>query len=125
MDNLWRKNVKISISLAIIWFLFACMFSTLSIYHLIESGKSISPPKLEFKKPPVGKISGVPTGISGIKKFAEDMKLPMPAKPGAKPKKKRKKTPDKGSAEDGIKIKQLRRIPQARMVDEISEYDEE
>jgi len=58
-------------------------------------------------------------------KFAEDVKIPTPIKPVAKSKKKRKSTPAKSNAEDGIKIKKLRRIPQAKVIDEISEYDEE
>ena len=45
-------------------------------------------------------------------RFAEEIMIPQPIKPGAKSKKKKKKgAPGKGSAEDGIKIKKLRRTP--------------
>ncbi len=57
-------------------------------------------------------------------KFAEDMRFPTPTKPGTKTKKKKKSGSAKSDAEDGIKIKKRRRAPQARGVDEISEYDE-
>ena len=54
-------------------------------------------------------------------KFAEDITVPTPVKPGAKPKKKKKKgVSGKEKAEDGIKIKKLRRVSQT-MVD----YDED
>jgi N utilization substance protein A len=58
-------------------------------------------------------------------KFAEDMRFPAPTKLGTKTKKKKKSGSAKSDAEDGIKIKKRRRAPQARGVDEISEYDEE
>ncbi len=46
-------------------------------------------------------------------KFAEDITVPTPIKPGAKPKKKKKRgVPGKEKAEDGIKIKKLRRASQ-------------
>lgn len=45
-------------------------------------------------------------------RFAEEIMIPQPIKPGAKSKKKKKKgAPGKESAEDGIKIKKLRRMP--------------
>ena len=54
-------------------------------------------------------------------KFAEDITMPTPIKPGAKPKKKKKKgATGKEKAEDGIRIKKLRRASQA-----IADYDEE
>jgi len=44
-------------------------------------------------------------------RFAEEIMIPQPVKPGAKSKKKKKKgAPGKESAEDGIKIKKLRRM---------------
>ncbi len=54
-------------------------------------------------------------------KFAEDITMPTPTKPGAKPKKKKKKgAMGKEKAEDGIRIKKIRRTSQA-----IADYDEE
>jgi N utilization substance protein A len=54
-------------------------------------------------------------------KFAEDITVPTPVKTGAKPKKKKKKgTTVKEKAEDGIRIKKLRRVSQ-----DIADYDEE
>jgi hypothetical protein len=54
-------------------------------------------------------------------KFAEDISMPTPVKPGAKPKKKKKKgTTRKEKAEDGIKIKKLRRVSQA-----VADYEED
>ncbi len=54
-------------------------------------------------------------------KFAEDITMPTPIKPGAKPKKKKKKgATGKEKAEDGIRIKKLRRASQS-----IADYDEE
>jgi N utilization substance protein A len=45
-------------------------------------------------------------------RFAEEIMIPQPIKPGAKSKKKKKRgAPGKESAEDGIKIKKLRRMP--------------
>ena len=53
-------------------------------------------------------------------RFAEDILAPGPTKPGAKPKKKRKKgARDKGGAEDGIRLKK------GRQTLEIDEGDEE
>jgi N utilization substance protein A len=55
-------------------------------------------------------------------KFAEDITMPAHIKPGAKPKKKKKKgATGKEKAEDGIRIKKLRRASQAIAAD----YDEE
>ena len=53
-------------------------------------------------------------------RFAEDITTPTSIKPGAKSKKKKKKGPQgKGDAEDGIKIKKLRRMTQA-----LEDYEE-
>jgi len=51
-------------------------------------------------------------------RFAEEIAIPQPVKPGAKLKKKKKKgVSGKESAEDGIKIKKLRRMPGAIEID--------
>jgi len=53
-------------------------------------------------------------------RFAEDIMTPISIKPAAKSKKKKKKGPlGKGDAEDGIKIKKLRRMTQA-----LEDYEE-
>jgi N utilization substance protein A len=62
-----------------------------------------------------------PTKKKADLKFAEDISIPTPVKPGAKPKKKKKKgTTGKEKAEDGIKIKKLRRVSQA-----VADYEED
>ncbi|MDD4985469.1 MAG: transcription termination factor NusA [Dehalococcoidales bacterium] len=56
-------------------------------------------------------------------RFAEEIAVPQPIKPGAKLKKKKKKgVSDKESAEDGIKIKRLRRMPGGIEIDDDEEY---
>ncbi len=51
-------------------------------------------------------------------RFAEEITIPQPVKPGTKLKKKKKKgVSGKESAEDGIKIKKLRRMPGAIEID--------
>jgi N utilization substance protein A len=56
-------------------------------------------------------------------RFAEDVMIPKSLKPDAKLKKGKKKgTHGKGNAEDGIKIKKLRRTPETQDVDEEEEY---
>ena len=56
-------------------------------------------------------------------RFAEDVMIPKSLKPDAKLKKVKKKGPHgKGNAEDGIKIKKLRRTPETQDVDEEEEY---
>jgi len=56
-------------------------------------------------------------------RFAEDILVPAPVKPGAKPRKKKKKgVQAKGSAEDGIRIKKRRRVSETL---EAGEEDEE
>ena len=56
-------------------------------------------------------------------RFAEEIMIPQPIKPGAKSKKKKKKgVSGKESAEDGIKIKKMRRMPGTI---EFNEEDEE
>ena len=59
-------------------------------------------------------------------RFAEEIIIPQPIKPGAKSKKKKKKgVSGKESAEDGIKIKKLRRMQGTIEVDGEDEEDEE
>jgi len=56
-------------------------------------------------------------------RFAEDILVSPSAKPGAKSRKKKKKgTQGKGSAEDGIRIKKLRRASESLEIDEGEEY---
>jgi len=55
-------------------------------------------------------------------RFAEDVLVPQPTKPGAKPRKKKKKgTPVDESAMDGIKLRKQRRMPEIAMED-VDEY---
>jgi N utilization substance protein A len=79
-----------------------------------ETGEEAELPSPVILEPPL------PREKVGLK-FAEDITMPTPTKPGAKPKKKKKKgATGKEKAEDGIRIKKLRRVSQA-----IADYDEE
>jgi hypothetical protein len=79
-----------------------------------ETGEEAEPPSPVILEPPL------PREKVELK-FAEDITMPAPTKPGAKPKKKKKKgAMGKEKAEDGIRIKKLRRTSQA-----IADYDEE
>jgi N utilization substance protein A len=80
----------------------------------VETGKEAElPAPITFEPPPSKEKVEL--------KFAEDITVPTAVKTGAKPKKKKKRgTLDKEKAEDGIKIKKLRRVPQA-----MADYEED
>ncbi len=65
--------MKASHTLAIIWLIFVIIFASFGIYHFIESTKDIPSIKLELKKPVIGSVVGVSTGIGAVKKFAKEM----------------------------------------------------
>jgi len=74
-----------------------------------EVGEPLEPIGVEV--PPLTSEPKVAAEKAKIR-FAEEIMIPQPIKPGAKSKKKKKKgAPGKESAEDGIKIKKLRRMP--------------
>lgn len=73
-----------------------------------EVGEPLEPIGVEV--PPLTSEPKVAAEKAKIR-FAEEIMIPQPIKPGAKAKKKKKKgAPGKESAEDGIKIKKLRRM---------------
>ncbi|NOQ18071.1 MAG: transcription termination/antitermination protein NusA [Dehalococcoidales bacterium] len=73
-----------------------------------EVGEPLAPIGVEI--PPLTSEPKVAAEKAKIR-FAEEIMIPQPIKPGAKAKKKKKKgAPGKESAEDGIKIKKLRRM---------------
>ncbi|TET17011.1 MAG: transcription termination/antitermination protein NusA [Dehalococcoidia bacterium] len=74
-----------------------------------------------FTPPPVSFEPQVTTEKAQIR-FAEDIAVPPPIKPGAKSRKRKKKSVQaKGSAEDGIRIKKLRRVSETLETDEEGE----
>jgi len=91
---------------------------------VVESEEAAEPvPALEtiFTPPLVSFEPQVATEKAQIR-FAEDILVPTPIKPGAKSRKKKKKgVQGKGSAEDGIKIKKLRRVSETLETDEEGE----
>ncbi len=91
---------------------------------VVESEEAAEPvPALEttFTPPLVSFEPQVATEKAQIR-FAEDILVPTPIKPGVKSRKKKKKgVQGKGSAEDGIKIKKLRRVAGTLETDEEGE----
>jgi len=76
----------------------------------LEEAAEPVPAVEETSAPPVPFEPEVVTEKAQIR-FAEDILVPAPIKPGAKSRKKKKKgVPAKGSAEDGIRIKKRRRV---------------
>jgi len=72
--------------------------------------------------PPLPLEPQAPTEKATLR-FAEEVVIPAPVKPGTKSKKKKRKgAPGKGSAEDGIKIKKLRRTLETLDIDEDEGY---
>ncbi len=76
-----------------------------------EKAEEVTEPLAAVDAKPIKEKAGI--------KFAEDIVIPTPViKPGAKPKKKKKRgASGKGNVEDGIKIKKLRRTPETLEID--------
>ena len=75
--------------------------------------ETLTPPPVLFEPPPTKEKPQI--------RFVEDISVPGPVKPTAKPKRKKKGTYAKVSAEDGIKLKKRRREPDT-IIEEVEEY---
>jgi len=74
--------------------------------------ETLAPPPVLFEPPPTKEKPQL--------RFVEDISVPGPVKPTAKPKRKKKGTYAKVRAEDGIKLKKRRREPDT--IEEVEEY---